>query len=59
MQDAEDPQKLQQVADTFSGTVTPWTYWGTTGTPFPDHQEDGDLNSANLHVAGHPKGWIF
>ena len=57
--DIEDSEMLQEVADRYSGVVTPWTYWGTAGTPFPDHQEDGDLNSANFLVAGHPKVWIF
>ena len=60
--DNSDPQPAriqQQIAHDYSGVVTPWTYWGTAGTPFPDHQEDGDLNSANLHIAGHPQVWIF
>jgi len=50
---------LQQIAEGYTGVVTPWTYWGAAGTPFPDHQEDGDLNSANFLIAGHPKVWIF
>ena len=32
---------------------------GTAGISFLDHQEDGDLNSANFLVVGHPKVWIF
>jgi hypothetical protein len=50
---------LQQTADDYSGVVTLWTYWGAVGTPFPDHQEDGDLNSANFLIAGYPKVWMF
>ena len=50
---------LKKIAEDYSGVVTPWTYWGGAGTPFPDHQEDGDLNSANFHIAGYPKVWIF
>jgi hypothetical protein len=49
----------QHIAENYSGIVTPWTYWGAAGTPFPDHQEDGDLNSANFLIAGYPKVWIF
>ena len=50
---------LQQIAVEYSGVVTPWTYWGTARTPFPDPQEDGDLNSANFNIVGYPKVWIF
>ena len=50
---------LQSIAEDYSGVVTPWTYWGAEGTVFPDHQEDGDLNSANFLIAGYPKVWIF
>ena len=50
---------LQSIADDYSGVVTPWTYWGAEGTVFPDHREDGDLNSANFLIAGYPKVWIF
>ena len=60
--DNSDPQPAriqQQIAHDYSGVVNPWTYWDTAGTPFPDHQEDGDLNSANFHIAGHPQVWIF
>lgn len=57
--DIQSTEILQQVAENYSGIVTPWTYWGGAGTTFPDHQEDGDLNSANFLIAGYPKVWIF
>ena len=57
--DVQSSEILKQVAENYSGIVTPWTYWGGAGTPFPGHQEDGDLNSANFHIAGYPKVWTF
>ena len=56
---SQSTEILQLIAEDYSGIVTPWIYWGAEGTVFPDHQEDGDLNSANFHIASHPKVWIF
>jgi hypothetical protein len=40
------------------GTLTPWAYFGNSGTYFPLHIEDGMMASANILVAGSPKMWI-
>jgi hypothetical protein len=44
---------------TASGTIFPWAYGGHHRTIFGIHFEDAWLPSANLHIAGAPKVWIF
>jgi hypothetical protein len=42
-----------------SGTIIPWGYGGHHRTLFGIHFEDAWMPSANLHIAGAPKIWIF
>jgi hypothetical protein len=42
-----------------SGTIFPWGYGGHHRTLFGIHFEDAWMPSANLHIAGAPKVWIF
>jgi hypothetical protein len=63
-----DPDKLNTeeletiratVNEASSGTVFPWGYGGHRRTAFGIHFEDAWMPSANLHVAGEPKVWLF
>jgi JmjC domain, hydroxylase len=47
------------VNEAASGTLFPWGYGGHYRTVFGIHFEDAWMPSANLHVAGDPKVWMF
>jgi JmjC domain, hydroxylase len=47
------------VSEAASGTLFPWGYGGHYRTFFGIHFEDAWMPSANLHVAGAPKIWLF
>lgn len=50
---------MDRVEVNCSGTVYPWGYGGHDRTLFGIHFEDAWMPSANLHIAGEPKVWIF
>jgi JmjC domain, hydroxylase len=58
--DLEGFRTIQSVAnEAASGTLFPWGYGGHYRTFFGIHFEDAWMPSANLHVAGAPKIWVF
>jgi hypothetical protein len=61
--DLEEPEAFQTihsvVNEAASGTLFPWGYGGHYRTFFGIHFEDAWMPSANLHVAGAAKVWLF
>jgi JmjC domain, hydroxylase len=56
--DQQYAELLESIKENSSGTLTPWAYFGNSGTYFPLHMEDAMIASANVLVAGSPKVWI-